>query len=157
MIFITISFQTNNKHLGCFFSFFYLSVDDGREAEIVEDLCAVPPHGDGAELAEALVVKAVDLRDLARLVVAPDERDAVRVAHLERQQKQEGLDAVESPVDKVAHEEVVRVGHVAAHFEQLFEVVELSVNVSAYLEGGAWTYLQREGAAPATYAKFTKI
>ena len=122
--------------MGVFFSFFYLSVDDGREAEIVEDLCAVPPHGDGAELAEALVVKAVDLRDLARLVVAPDECDAVWISHLERQQKQEGLDAVESPVDKVAHEEVVRVGHVAAHFEQLFEVVELSVNVSAYL--GQW-------------------
>ena len=113
---------------------FYLSVDDGREAEIVKDLRAVPPDGDGAELSEALVVKAVDLRDLARLVVAPDERDAVRISHFEGKQKQEGLDAVESPVDKVAHEEVVCVGHVAAHFEQLLEVVKLSVNVSAYLQ-----------------------
>ena len=111
----------------------HLSVDDGREAEIVEDLGAVPPDGDGAELAEALVVEAVDLRDLARLVVAADERDAVGVADLERQQEQEGLHAVEAPVDEVAHEEVVGVRHVAAHFEQLLEVVELSVNVPTYL------------------------
>ena len=44
------------------FFHFYLSVDDGREAEIVKDLRAVPPDCDGAELAEALIVKAVDLR-----------------------------------------------------------------------------------------------
>ena len=31
-----------------------------------------------------LVVEAVDLRDLPRLVVAADERDAIRVAHLHR-------------------------------------------------------------------------
>ena len=78
-----------------------------------------------------------DLRDLARLVVAPDERDAVRVAHLEREQQQERLDAVEAAVDKVAHEEVVRVGHVAAHLEQLLQVVELAVDVPAYLERSA--------------------
>ena len=40
---------------------FYLSVDDGGETEVVKDLRAVPPDCDGAELAEALVIKAVDL------------------------------------------------------------------------------------------------
>lgn len=50
----------------------HLAVDDGGEAEVVEDLGAVAPDGDGAVLAQALVVEAVDLRDLTALVVAPD-------------------------------------------------------------------------------------
>jgi len=60
----------------------HLAVDDGREAEVVEDLGAVAPHGDGAVLAQALVVEAVHLRDLPALVVAPDQGDAVGVANL---------------------------------------------------------------------------
>lgn len=42
-----------------------LAVYDGREAEVVKDLCAVAPDGAGPVLAKALVVEAVHLRDLA--------------------------------------------------------------------------------------------
>ena len=108
-----------------------LVVDYGRQADVVEHLGAVLPHRDRAVLAQALVVEAVDLSDLARLVVAPDERDAVRVAHFEREQQQEGLHRVEAAVDEVAQEQVVGLGHVAAHAEQLLQVVELAVYVAA--------------------------
>lgn len=60
----------------------YLAVDDGRERQVVKDLGAVSPHGDRAVLAEALVVEAVDLGDLPGLVVPPDQRYPVWVAHL---------------------------------------------------------------------------
>ena len=36
------------------------------------------------------------------------------------------------PVDEVAHEQVVGVWHIAAHAEQLHQVVELAVYVTAY-------------------------
>lgn len=108
-------------------------LDDGREAEVVKDLGAVAPHIDRAVLLEALIVEAVHLRDLAALVVAADQRDAVRVAHLERQQKQEGLDAVEAAVDVVAEEQVVGLGAVTADTEQLLEVVELPMDIAADL------------------------
>ena len=84
-------------------------------------------------LLQALIVKAVDLGDLPRLVVAADERHALRVAHLEREQQQEGLDRIKAAVDKVAHEEVVRLGHVATDLEELLQVVELAVDVAADL------------------------
>jgi len=108
-------------------------LDERGEREVVKDVDAVAPHVDGAVLAQALVVEAVDLRDLARLVVAADERDAVGVAHLEREQQQERLDAVVAAVHKVAQEDVVRVGALAAHLEQLNQVVELPVDVAADL------------------------
>ena len=58
-------------------------VDDGRQAQEVEDLRAVLPDVHGTVLSQALVVEAVDLRDLAALVVAADQRDALRVANLQ--------------------------------------------------------------------------
>ena len=56
------------------------------------------------------------------------------MCYLQCQQQEERLNTVESSVDKVAHEEIVCVGDVTADFEQLLEVVELTVNVAADLQ-----------------------
>lgn len=69
----------------------YLAVDDGGEGQVVEDLGAVSPHGDRAVLAEALVIEAVDLGDLPRLVVPPDQRYPVWVAHLRSSTHKRGI------------------------------------------------------------------
>ena len=47
-------------------------VDQRGEGEVIEDVGAVAPHVDTAILAQALVVKAVHLRDLPTLVVTAD-------------------------------------------------------------------------------------
>lgn len=67
-----------------------LSIDDGRERQVVEYLGAVSPHRHRAVLAEALIVEAIDLCDLPGLVVSPDQSDPVWITHL-RNQKQEDL------------------------------------------------------------------
>ena len=107
-----------------------LAVDDGREREIVEDFRAVAPDGDGAVFAQALVVEAVDLSDLTRLVVAPNQHDAVRVADFEREEQEERLDAVEAAIDEITQKQIVRLRNVAADLEQLLQVVELPVDVA---------------------------
>lgn len=109
----------------------YLVVNNRRQGDVVEDLGAVLPHGNGAVLAQTLVVEAIDLGDLTRLVIAAYERDTIGIANLEREQEQERLDRVEATIDKVAKEQVVGLGHVAAHAEQLFQIVELTVYVAA--------------------------
>ena len=47
-------------------------IDQRGEGEVIEDVGAVAPHVDTAILAQALVVKAVHLRDLPTLVVTAD-------------------------------------------------------------------------------------
>mmetsp|Transcript_39432 Transcript_39432/g.127611 ORF Transcript_39432/g.127611 Transcript_39432/m.127611 type:complete len:314 (-) Transcript_39432:100-1041(-) len=108
-----------------------LVLDQRRERQVVEDLCAVPPDVDRAVLAQALVVKAVHLRDLPRLVVAPQQRDPVRPAGLEQQQQRHRLDRVVAAVDEIAHEDVARLRAGASAVEQLQQVVELAVDVAA--------------------------
>ena len=109
------------------------AVDQRREREVVEEVGEEPPDVRAAVFPHALVVEAVDLRDLPALVVAADQRDAVGVADLEGQEEEEGLDGVVAPIDEVAEEEVVLVGTLAPDLEQLDEVVELPVDVAAYL------------------------
>lgn len=77
-----------------------------------------------------------DRREACACADGPHTATAAR-AHLEREQQQERLDAVEAAVDKVAHEEVVGVRHVAADLEELLQVVELAVDVATDL-AGAW-------------------
>ena len=62
----------------------YLVVDDGRQGEVVKDVAAVAPDIDRPVLAQALVVEPVHLRDLPRLVIPPNEGNAIRIPHLLR-------------------------------------------------------------------------
>ena len=99
-------------------------VVDGRgQRQVVEEVGEVLPDVGVAVLAQALVVEAVDLRDLPRLVVAAQDSHAVAVPHLERDEQRRRLDRVVAAVDVVAHEEVVRVGGRAPDAEELEEVL----------------------------------
>lgn len=60
-----------------------LVVDEGREGEVVEKVGEVLPDVGVAIFAKALVVEAVDLGDLARLVVAAKDGDPLRISDLE--------------------------------------------------------------------------
>lgn len=79
-----------------------LVVDESGEGEVVEEVGEVLPHVGVAVLAEALVVEAVYLGDLARLVVPAEDGDALGVTNLEGDQKGHGLDGVVASVNVVA-------------------------------------------------------
>lgn len=82
-----------------------LVVDDDRERQEVEHVGEVVPHVGVAVLARAFGVEAVRLRHAARLVIAADEVDAVRIAQLEADEERDGFDAKKAAVDVVTCEE----------------------------------------------------
>ena len=108
-----------------------LVVDEGRQGQVVEEVGEEFPDVGVAVFAQALVVEAVDLRDLAGFVVAAQDGDAVRVADFERDEQGDGLDGEVAAVYVVAHEEVVGVWVWPADFEEFHQVVELAVDVAA--------------------------
>lgn len=60
----------------------YLVVNQSSERKIVEKISEELPDVGVAVFAQALIVEAVDLCDLARLVVASQDSDALRVSDL---------------------------------------------------------------------------
>jgi hypothetical protein len=127
-------------------------IDDRGQTQVVENLCAVSPHIHVTVLSQALIIEAIDLCDLPAFVVASDEGDTVRIAHLraqplimfvgrhshsphlESQKQKKSFHAVISSVYEVSEEQVIRPGTLSSHFEQLDEVVELAVDIAANLQ-----------------------
>ena len=101
--------------------------DEGQAVEaVVEEL---PQLDVVAPL--ALVVKAVDPVDLARLVVAAQQEEVLRELDLEAQQQQHALHRLLPAVDVVAQEEVVGLRREAAKLEHAQQVGVLAVDVAA--------------------------
>lgn len=101
----------------------HLVIDEGGEGEEIEQVGEEPPHVSVSVFAETLVVEAVDLCNLSRLVVSPEDRDAVAVSKLHGDEEGDGLDRVITTVDVVTHEEVVCVWRVAPDAEKLGKIV----------------------------------
>ena len=80
-----------------------LVLDHGREREVVKDVCKVAPDIWAAILAQSLVVKAVDLRNLPALVVAPENENAVLVPHFQTHEQRHGLHGIVASIDIVPH------------------------------------------------------
>lgn len=111
------------------------ALDNGSDAEIVEDFGAVLPWVGVAVLSDGLVVEAVDGGDLTSLVIASQQGNVGWVLHLETEQQLECLDRVESTIDEITHENVAGVRDLTALVEELEQIVELAVNVSANRDG----------------------
>ena len=79
-----------------------LVVDEGSEGEVIEEVGEILPDVGVAVLAEAFVVEAVDLGDLAGFVVAAEDGDARWVADFEGDEEGDGFDGVVAAVYVVA-------------------------------------------------------
>mmetsp|Transcript_2097 Transcript_2097/g.5610 ORF Transcript_2097/g.5610 Transcript_2097/m.5610 type:complete len:365 (+) Transcript_2097:114-1208(+) len=112
------------------------AVDERRDREVVKDLAAVLPRVGRPVFSLAFVVEPVHLGDLPRLVVPPQKGDVRGVARLEAEEEGEGFERVVAAIHKVAHEDVIRGGHFAAGLDEVEEVVELPVDVTAHRHGG---------------------
>jgi hypothetical protein len=74
---------------------------DGTKAEVIEHLTAIPPNIAASVLSLAFVVEAINLRDLARLVIPSDKCDAIWVANFENEEEKERLDRVEAAIYEI--------------------------------------------------------
>lgn len=119
-------------------------IHDSGQSKEVKDLAAVAPHIERTIFAQAFIVESINLGDLPRLMVATNEDDLIRVANFQRQEKEEGFNAVVATIDKVAQEEVVCLGNIAPHFEELHQVVELTMDIPANLRDW-WSMYRNRG------------
>ena len=65
------------------------------------------PNEVGSVFSEALIIESVEFVDLSIFMVASEDGDSGFVLDFEQKYVEEGLDAVESSVNIVSHEEIV--------------------------------------------------
>lgn len=109
-----------------------LILDNCSQRQVVKQICEHFPSGGVLVLPHALVVEPIVLCDVSALMVTTKDCYAVFVAHLQRQQKAHRFHRVVASIHVIAKEQVVCIGDVPTNLEQLDEVVELAVNVTAY-------------------------
>lgn len=66
--------------------------DEGGEREEIEEVGEVLPHIGIAVFAQAFIVEAVHLRDLAGFVITAEDGDALRITDFEGDEEGHGLD-----------------------------------------------------------------
>lgn len=79
-----------------------LVIDQGGQGEEIEEVREVLPHVGVAVFAEAFIVEAVDLGDLARLVVSSKDSNALRVTDLEGDKESDGLHGIITSINVIA-------------------------------------------------------
>ena len=80
-----------------------LVINEGGKRKVVEEVGKVFPHVCVAILAQAFVVEAVDLSDLARLVIATKNGDARGIADLQGDEQSDCLHGIIATVDVIAY------------------------------------------------------
>ena len=106
--------------------------DYAGDGQVVEQVGEQLPHRGTAVLPLAFRVETVHLGYLPGFVVAAQKGHALWVPDLQQDQVRDGLHTEGASVHVVAQEQVVSVWHVAAHTEDLYQVVELAVNIAYY-------------------------
>ena len=70
-------------------------------------------------------------------MVASEDGESILEANFERDEKSDSLDGIVSTINVIAHEQVVRVWRLPTDLEQLSEIVELPMDVSANGDRGS--------------------
>ena len=94
------------------------SFDHGSDTKIIEDFCAVLPRISISVFSNGLIIEAIHSSNLPCLMISSQEGDMSWVFQLEAQQKLEGLNRVESSVNKISHEDVSGVWDLATLVEK---------------------------------------
>ena len=108
----------------------YLILHNSSHGDIVEEISEHGPNILVPILLLALLIKTIDLRDSSRFVVAPREMDAVRISHLQCDQKRYRFHRVVPSINKIAHKEIVGERHIASDGEKFDEIMQLSMNIT---------------------------
>ena len=81
----------------------------GGEWEVIEEISKVLPHIRGAIFAQAFIIKSINLSNLSRLMVAPENGDTVLKANLQCNQQGDSFNRIITPINIIAHKEIIRV------------------------------------------------
>lgn len=67
-------------------------------------------------------------------MIASDESDSVGITNFECQEKEESFHRIETTINEIAHEKIIGGWNISTNLEQLFEIIELPMDITAHLQ-----------------------
>ena len=111
--------------------------DNSTNAEVIEDFGAILPWVSVSVLSNGLIIEAIHGSDLSCLVVTSEESDMSWVLELEAKEQLECFNGIEASIDEVTHEDIASVWNLTTLVEELEEIMELAMDISA---DGDWSF-----------------
>ena len=105
-------------------------------SQVIEYFGAILPWVSISIFADGLIVEAVNRCDLSCLVITTEKSDVTWPFQLEAEKQLECFNRVVATINKVAHEDIASIRNLSSLFEELEQVVELTMDVSA---NGDWS------------------
>ena len=109
-----------------------LVLDNSSQRKEVKQIGVIFPDIGVSVLPQTLIVEPIHLSNLPRLVVSSQDRDPILESHLQRNQQSHSLNRVVASVHVVTHKEIIRVWGPPSNLEELHEIMELPVDISAH-------------------------
>lgn len=100
------------------------------ERQIVKKIGEIFPNVGVSILAQTLIVKAVNLRNLSGFMVSSKNEYSAWKSDFKAYQKRDGFYAIVSSIDIIAKEEVVSVRCLSPNSKKLHKIMKLSVNIA---------------------------
>lgn len=104
--------------------------DNSSHWKVVKGISEVLPDVGVSVLSETLIVKPIDLGDLATFVVSPQNSDAISVPNLQGYKKCDCFKRVVTSVNVITHEQIIRFRALSSNAEQLCKIIKLSMDIS---------------------------
>ena len=74
-------------------------VDKGSKGEVIKEVCEVLPYVRIAVFSETFIVEPIDLCDLAGLVVATEDGDALRISDFKGNKESDSFDGIVTSIN----------------------------------------------------------
>ena len=113
-----------------------ISFNDCGQWKVIEQWGEVLPDVGVTILSKALIIESIDLGDLLTLVVTSEDGDSAWVSDLAADEEGNSLNWVVSTIDIITHEEIVVVWQFSTDLKELFQIVELTMDITA---DGDWS------------------
>lgn len=106
-------------------------VDQSSQREIIKSVREESPYVRVPVLSAAFIIKPINLGNLSSFMVPSENGNPPGVPDLQGKKQRNSLDRIIPSVDVIAHEEEAHKGRPPSNGEELHQIMELSVDVSA--------------------------
>ena len=95
----------------------YFIINKRNKRQIIKNIGKILPDIQGPILPQTLIIEPINLRNLPRLMIAPQQYNPILIAYLVDQQQQKCLNTIEPTIYKITKKQICNKRWLSSDFE----------------------------------------